>query len=392
MYHTCAMKITLYRSILREVITPFFLGLMAFTAVLLMGRMVRLTDLVIAKGVPLSDVLWLVAYLLPGFATVTLPMALLLGVLLAFGRLSSDSETTAMKSCGVSLYGMLPPVMAVALLATAATAIITLHTLPTANIGFRRMLHDIIETRANLAVKEKVFNDSFPNITIYTDTYDEQKRLLGGVLINDERDRSTPLTIFARTGTIASDQQDQNLTLRLENGTIHQHGEKGGYRLVSFGSYVLAIDLQKNTEFRISKEDQLTMAQLKQEMDSPQTPVETRRLQGLEYHSRFALPAACLIFALTGVPLGMQNRRSGRAGGFALAIGVIISYFVLMSVGKNLGRQGLLPTSLAMWLPNLFFLLLGVTVFWFAATERTLPLLDRLRSLTSGKLFRRRAP
>ena len=98
-------------------------------------------------------------------------------------------------------------------------------------------------------------------------------------------------------------------------------------------------------------------------------------------HRRFVLPAACLVFALTGLPLGMQNRRSGKSGGFALALGVIISYFVLLSLGRNLGEQEILPPIIALWIPNATFLIIGLLAFWLAATERPFPLIDRLQHL-----------
>ena len=101
-----AMFSTLHRYLLREITVPFLLGMGTFTAVLLMGRMLKLAEMVVEKGVPLSDVLWMVVYLLPSFWLFTIPMALLLSILLAFGRLSGDSEVTAMKSCGISLYGL----------------------------------------------------------------------------------------------------------------------------------------------------------------------------------------------------------------------------------------------------------------------------------------------
>lgn len=388
MYHTSAMKITLYRSILREIMTPLLLGVITFTFLLIMGRMVKLTDLVIAKGVPLEDVLRLVAYLLPSFAAITLPMALLLAVLLAFGRLSSDSETTAMKACGVSLYGMLPPVMITALTVTITTAFITIYLLPTANFNFRHMLYDIIGTRASVAIKEKVFNDSFPNLTIYTDTYDQNSRILGGVLVNDERDKDAPLTIFARKGILSSDLSQHNLSIRLEDGTIHQRNQRGDYRLVSFGSYTLTVNIESSPKLRSPKEDQLTLTELKQKFSSSQTPLKVRRLQEVEYYSRFSQPVACLVFALIGVPLGMQNRRSGRSGGFALAIVVIVFYYILFTTGRNLAAQGSLPAIPAIWMPNIVFLILGGIMFRFAATERPIPFISSSHPLFLGRLIR----
>ncbi len=89
------MPSTLYRYLAREVLSVFFLGLLIFTGVLLMGRMLKLADMVVSKGVPISDLLFMIAYLLPNLAIITIPMSVLLAVLLAFSRLSRDSETIA---------------------------------------------------------------------------------------------------------------------------------------------------------------------------------------------------------------------------------------------------------------------------------------------------------
>jgi lipopolysaccharide export system permease protein len=368
------MKPTLYRSILAEILTPLILGIIAFTAVLLMGRMVKLTDMVIAKGVPLSEVGRLVLYLLPSYAVLTIPMAFLLAVLLAFGRLSTDSETTAMKACGISLYDMLPPVLAAASLATLATAWCSLALLPSANLSFRTLVRDIAESRINLAMKEKVFIDTFPDIILYTDRYDERSQRMAGVLIQDERDAGSHDTIFAREGVLVSDPVQQTIRLRLDGGSIHRQERGNQYRLVTFDTYLLSIDLKASKTKPFSRRDQLSLGELRQAMGSADLAPDEQRRHGLEFHTRFALPASCLVFALSGVPLGLQNRRSGRAGGFSLAIGAMILYFIVLSIGESLGEQGILHPAVAAWLPNLLFLALGCIAFWFAATERPLPL------------------
>jgi lipopolysaccharide export system permease protein len=375
------MKPTLYRSILAEILTPFILGIIAFTAVLLMGRMVKLTDMVIAKGVPLTEVGRLVLYLLPSFAVLTIPMAFLLAVLLAFGRLSTDSETTAMKACGISLYDMLPPVLAAASLATLATAWCSLALLPAANLSFRTLVRDIAESRINMAMKEKVFIDSFPGIILYTDRYDERSQHMAGILIHDDRNNAAADTIFAQEGVLVSDPAQQTIRLRLDGGSIHRQERGNQYRLVSFDSYTLTIDLKQAKTEPGNREDQLSLAELRRALASADLTPEQERRHALEFHSRFALPASCLVFALAGVPLGLQNRRSGRAGGFSLAIGAILLYFILFSAGQSLGERGLLHPGVALWLPNLLFLVLGSIIFWFATTERPLPLAARFGAL-----------
>src|SRR6266540_1726410 len=171
MYYGAIMKKTLFKYMLKEIAVPFLLGIGVFTFVLLMGRFLKLADLVISKGVPLTDVLKLLLYIFPSFSLVTIPMAFLLAMLLAFGRLSSDSEITAIKSSGISLYGLLPPILTFAALASTLTTFITIYALPWGNTAFKSLLVEIVETRASLTMKEKVFNDDFPGLVIYVDSY-----------------------------------------------------------------------------------------------------------------------------------------------------------------------------------------------------------------------------
>lgn len=119
-----------HRYILRETLTPFLLGLAIFTFVLLMGRLLRLVEMVLNKGVPLIDILKLFAFLLPSFLVLTLPLAFLLGVLLGFGRLSSEAEVIALKSSGISLYDMAKPVLALAVAISLATALLSVFAQP----------------------------------------------------------------------------------------------------------------------------------------------------------------------------------------------------------------------------------------------------------------------
>jgi lipopolysaccharide export system permease protein len=120
------MKRTLYRYLIKELLPSFLLGLMGFTFILLTGRILQLTELFVNKGVPLGYILRLLYFLLPSFLVLTIPMATLLSVLLAFNRLSSDNEITALKASGVSLYQMIPPVLVFAFATYAATTFFSL--------------------------------------------------------------------------------------------------------------------------------------------------------------------------------------------------------------------------------------------------------------------------
>jgi len=374
------MKKTLYLYLFREISIPFLLGIAAFTSVLLMGRLLKLADLVVAKGVPLADIMRMILYLIPSFCLVTIPMAFLLALLLAFGRLSSDSEITAIKACGVSLYGLLPPVLFFALIAYLATTFITAYALPWGNTSFKKLLFNIIQSRITLSLKEKVFNDEFPGLVIYTDSYDEDMHHMTGILIHDERDPQAPSTIFADNGLIIADPAAKALRVELRNGGIHRVSGKLDYRLIEFQNYSLSINLSQAPRELVKNELDLTFNELREGIKAPRTPPRLLLDMLLEYHRRFALPFACFVFALVGVPLGIQNQRSGKAAGFSISIGVLLVYYIIQSAGKTLGLKGLANPAIAVWAPNLILFALGAYLFKKTAAEQKIPMFEILPS------------
>lgn len=377
------MPSTLYRYLTREIISPLLLGLVTFTAVLLMGRMLKLADMVVSKGVPLRELGLLIIYLLPNFAMITIPMALLFAVLLAFSRLSADSEIIAIKASGTSLYRLLPPVMAIATLAYIVTTIVALYLLPLGNVAFKQLLYRVVEGRLSLNLKEQVFNNSIPGLVIYLDRNIEKNGRLSGILIQDERNPKEISTIFADSGTLDSDEKGKKLLLHLSNGSIHQASPQDKYRRLDFTEYVLNIDLAKSIKAIVKNEQDMTLSEIRTKLQQGGSARKQSIEMALEIQRRFALPFACIIFAIVAMPLGIQNRRSGKAAGFSLSIAAILVYYIFQSFGRTLGEKELLHPALAIWLPNLIFLAGGLFLFWQAAREQRFALLDRAVALVS---------
>lgn len=372
MYHAQFMKKTLYAYIFREIPPPFLVGMVTFTLVLLMGRFLKLAEMVVEKGVPVSDVLRMVSYLLPSFWLFTIPMALLLSILLAFGRLSGDSEITAMKSCGISLYGLLPPPLLFSLFAGIACLWVTVYAVPWGNSSFKRLMFEIAQSSAGIAIKEKVFNNAFPDMVIYADTLDPKGQSMGGVIVHDERDPKAPTTIFASAGALFSDPKTHSMEFQLKNGSIHRGEDKGSYRMVQFQEYNLRVALADQTPKAPRKASEMTLDEL---LHPPAgTAAKELLARRLELHSRLALPFSCIVFTLLAIPLGIQNRRSGKASGFSLSIAVILFYYIALSGFDTLGEKRMLTPFLAGWGPNFLFLLAGIYLFKKTAAEEPLPL------------------
>ncbi len=175
------MKI-LDRYILREMVVPFFLGLAIFTSILLIVRILKLVELVVNRGVPLAQMIRIFSYIMPAFLEVTVPMALLLAILVAFGRLSSDSEVIAMRAAGISLYRLLVPVAIFAGMVALLTAWLSVTARPWGNSHLRTGLYEIVKTRAAAGIKPKVFNDEFKDLVIYVDKIRPASDVLEGIL------------------------------------------------------------------------------------------------------------------------------------------------------------------------------------------------------------------
>ncbi|AMV72550.1 lipopolysaccharide ABC transporter membrane protein LptF [Desulfuromonas sp. DDH964] len=387
----------IHRYIAREVTIPALLGLLVFTFVLILGRLLKLAELVINQGVPLGQITTLFAYLMPTFLVITIPLGFLLGVLLGFTRLSTDNEITAFKSTGVSLYRLLRPVLFCALAASTLTALATLVIAPACKQLFRSQVFEIALNQASIKLQPRTFNTDFNGLAIYANGVDEQSGTMQGILIADERSGSAPAVILARSGRIIPDSSQMAVTLRLNDGTIHRKPEQKSaetYQLVSFANYDINLNLGQQTpskENRYRKPSEYALGEL---ITSLRTAPDAADRAGfsIELQRRLILPLAPLLFALIGVPLGVQSNRSGRSSGFALALIVFLLYYMFLSLAQTLVEEKNFPVILTMWSPSVLFFAASIYLLRITASERRLPLADWIRDRwrVARRLLRRR--
>lgn len=374
----------LHRYVFREILVPFALGLSVFTFILLIARLLKLIELVVTRGVPVMSIVRLLTYIMPAFLEVTVPMAMLLAILVAFGRMSADSEMVALRSSGLSLYQLVPPVALFVALATAATAALALQARPWGNRSLKSALFEIVRTRASAGIKPQVFNDDFPGLVIYTEGIDATTDRLRRVMISDQRDSAQHNTIFAREGVMISDPATQAVTLRLRDGFIHTtDGRAGSEYQTHFQFYDVNLDLRQmiaGTRQRERDPKELTLGQLRRAMAAKQAAGLPFIPELVEYHRKFSIPFACIVFGLAAVPLGIQPVRAARSRGFAVSLAMIFTYYILLSVGQALAEHGIIPAAVGLWLPNVAFAALGAYLFSLAAREQTLPQLERLQA------------
>lgn len=379
------------RYLLRELGPPFAFAGILFTFFLFIERIYDLTDLVVAKGVPLHLVLQLLAFALPSFLALTLPMALLVAVLVAGGRLAGDLEIVAFKAAGVSLARLFRPVLAASVVVAAASAACTLVLGPLANQEFSRQLFRILQTRAVTGLQERVFNASFGDVVIYVEDVSASQVALGGVLVSDERDPRLSRIIAAREGRVLTDERNRRITLRLLNGAVHEadvvpaappgttEAAAGGaagparYRFTSFSVYdmSLSLDAALKGPLRGEKpERDLLFGELRRRADDPALDRRTRAAFLAEWHKRLATPVATLVFALVGFPLAVRSHRGGRAIALIASLGIFLAYYlVLSSLESTAVKTGLIAPGIAVWAPNALFGVIGAALFLGTARE-----------------------
>jgi lipopolysaccharide export system permease protein len=380
MYHHPVKRIlSLY--IIREITSLFLLGIVIFTLVLLMGRLIKLTELVVSYGVPLADVSRMILYLVPSFLVFTIPMAFLLAVLLAFGRLSADNEIIIIKASGMSLTQVMPPVILCASVAVLLTLGASTLGVPWGNNAFKELSFKVLKRNISATIREKTFWDDIPGVVMYTDRYEEQNQTLKGIIIHDGRNPERPMTIFAHDGVVTAVDGSRALLLSLHDGTIHMAGAGGLYRLVHFGEYSMTVGDNGSSGEISRNESDMRLSELQRRIEDPGTSVKDRLKTSAELHSRFTFPFASLVFAILAIPLGMQNRRSGKSGGFIVSLSIIITYYIMMSVVRTLAERGIAPTAVMLWIPNLMFLCLGLFFLRMASLEKRIPLFPLRRFL-----------
>jgi len=404
------------RYIVRELVSPFGLGVTLFTFFLVLDRIYNLTELVITKGVPFHLVLQLLVFMLPSFLAHTLPMALLVAVLLAGGRLAGDLEIVACKAAGVSLLRLFRPAFLAGLAVATSTALLTLVVNPLASKEFQSQLFTILKTRAVTGLKERVFNTSFGDTVVYVEEISASQVGLRGLVVSDERDPKLTRVITAREGRLLTDEATRRITLRLLNGGVNEADVQpanppqgvateettGGaagpkrYRYTAFGIYDMNLQLESplKTAARIEKpERDLGLRALIRKIEEYRNDPYNRLPHEAELNKRFAFPVAALIFVLLGFPLAVRSHRGGRSVALVGTLAILVSYYLILTTLEGVALRGRLPVWVAIWMPNFIFGAIGSVLLGVTAREWR-PHLRRIWRILDGvweSLPRRRA-
>ena len=390
------MRYRLNRYIISEIAGPMGLGFLVYTFILLLRFLFQSAEMIIRRGLAVSVVGKLLLVTLPNVVVLTLPMSLLFGILIAIGRLSSDSELMAMRSCGISLVSLYRPVLLLSAIFTVVNTLLMLYILPWGNHSLQQLRLDILTQTMSQQVEPRVFYQEWVGKSIYVfEAPPPGRRWKGVFLAETEPNTQKNQVTVADWGEIKVDPAGERVVMVLTNAVRHT------VDLARPASY----EISRHKELDVVLEDQFTSEQkakmaankgirelnlreLRHVRRDRTAPAEMRNLALVEIHKKFAIPFACMVFGLFALPLGINNRRGGKTAGFAISIGVIVVYYVLLNNGEEAARYGKLPPWLAMWMPNLVLAVLGIFILTRRNRDKGL-LVSRIDRWLRNDLWRR---
>jgi LPS export ABC transporter permease LptF/LPS export ABC transporter permease LptG len=354
----------LTRYILSEVTSHALIGAGVFTFVLFTKDLGRLLELVVRNSAPLPSVAEIFFFTVPVALTYTIPMGVLVGILIGLSRLAADSEITAMRASGIGVWRF---VRILSLFVAAAWALALFNGLwlaPASQAGLLRLQDRLKTSQASFEVQPRVFYEGFPKTVLYVQdvTNAPHAAIWKGVFLADISDPVTPRITLAETGLLLS--QDANtLHLHLENGATHEAdpAQPDRYQISTFDSTDIPIEVAPG-EASTNRDSVSVGAMPTRNLVAEASSRLPARLRALEFHRRFALPTACLVFALVGIPLGLSSKKGGKSSGFVLAILLVFAYYSVSLVGVSLAREGKLPEWAGAWLADIVFLVAGLVL------------------------------
>lgn len=356
------------RYVLRELMAPFALALLLLTFALEIPPILEHGEALIAEGASWDVVVRVLATLVPQALGITIPMALLIGILITLGRLSGDREIVAMEACGVSLARLLRPLLLVAVIATAVTTYVMIVALPFANQAFREITFKLLMTRGETKIKPRVFYTDFPNLVIYV------REVTPGVgwtdvMVSENSVPTQPKTYLAKKGRLILDESKRTVQMVLIDGTHHSVNldEPEKYEQGTFAQTTLVIDPESvfPRTGPMKGYTEMSIAELKAEMVELQEQNIYPHNHVMAWQQKYSIPVACLAFTLVALGMGVSHRRDGRLASFVLGIAVVLVYWVLMYISRAIAKAALLPywfAWLAMWVPNIVVAIWGVVL------------------------------
>lgn len=350
--------------ILGEVVSPFFGAVFFMVFVLLMFQVLRLADFFIVHQIPGGLILRMTGLLVLTYTPFVLPISVLVSTLIAFGRISADSELVAMKSVGISIHRVTLPVGLFATAVTLLSLVLNLEWVPWSELKFKETLVRVANTKVTSAIRPGTFTTGFFDMLIYAGEVDKETNQLRKIFIYKE-DPKNPQIIIAKQGDVvpfeASTELGSAAMLRLMNGSTHSNVEGAdNYQKFEFSEQVVTMEILEGDTSTELKPRMVPYQELLKRIDKYDPTSYDYRLHSTELWRRYSLAMTALIFVLVGVGFGTIRTRTVRSGAIVITFLVMFLYWFLLLGALKISHDGTLPPYVALQIPNLLLVVAGV--------------------------------
>jgi LPS export ABC transporter permease LptF/LPS export ABC transporter permease LptG len=370
------------RYIFKEILFPFLIALVAltFVAFLAFSREIGwLLELIIRQSATVRDVWAITAAYIPNVLTFTIPMAVLVGILTGFGRMSSDSEAIALRATGISMVRLLVPVFTLGLLTFGLNLAMTVWVAPQMTARLRNLQYEFLAKQVSLEVKPRIFNESLTNYVLYVKNVAREGFNWDGILLADMSRPDEIRVTFARSGAVTKDDDRRIFALTLSDASTHTVSPRtpNRYSYQTFQTTTISVPMPETPP----KQDRIVISEMPTARLWSEIKAHTAtHEQHVEFHRRLALPFACLVFALAGLPLGVSTTRGSKSMGLILSLILMLVYYLAFIGGTRVAGNAQFSPLMGAWLPNLAFAILGIVLIARSNRERENPVLNRLAS------------
>lgn len=362
----------IYRYVFSEIVVAF---VFAFAVLLVAGLIAGFLPLLqkgMESGLGLTLILFqMLASALPGTLVTVLPLSMMIGILLGLGRMASDNEVAALKSAGVSVLRLLPPVVLLGTIGCALCLACTLILIPRGIAEGKRLLQQAATQGADAGLEERVFFDAFPNLIMYVEDINRASGLLTHVFIRQSSQPDEVTTIMARKGKLVRDPRGKDLIVDLRQGTIlkaDRLGDSTGQ--LAFETYIFRFPLLRpGAPASSASFEELPITEILKEVkrrhargaveDTPEARAFLRRVELFAWIliiQRFTHPLSCLALAFAAFPLGVLNLGKSRLNNVSLGLIVVFVFYALTLATERMARSDLAPPWLVLPMPALLFI------------------------------------
>lgn len=360
------------RYLISELVPPFLFGVGAFSTIgLAVGVFFDLVQQATESGIPFATALQIFLLQMPNFVTLAFPMATLLAALMAYSRLSGDSEIIALRGCGISIYRLVLPAVLMSFVVTGMTFILNELVVPQANYQAAFMLNQAVNEDRLAFQEQNVFYQEFSNDRLsrifYAHRFDGQRMQKLTIL-----DFSKPELNQIVEAESAIWDADQN-TWDFFNGKIYIVAPDGSYQnILKFERHRLSLPAVPLDISKERKTDQMNIVQVQEQIRELEkeggNKKKIRRFR-VRIQEKLALPFICVVLGLIGASLGIQSQRTTSATGFGISILIIFGYYLVAFISNALGELGTISPFWAGWLPIAISLVAGVIILIRAARK-----------------------